>query len=292
VTIEDYVPAAQIRGWLRSLCEQNQPNIANIVQGMRIGRARKIFKEQRRLIDRSQTDRDRTNTAHFYHVAFARLAKKWAHKEGGAFAVYNPQNGVQSFKPWMFDEFGKKKVGGQETVYEHEFANLSETDLSIVPPTDLPIQMPTMPNAVRSVFPAIAQLRIQRHTEQVALVGSELLWAKAHLPTRTDLFSHSLLSLEYIPSPIIWGLPAAQEKPKTKSGQAILEKIEHINFGPKNRAIARFFANNYPEGRPRSIRVTDFCIELREKSPDLDFGSDETMRRDVNGVWKRVKPGK
>lgn len=287
MTPEDFVPATQVRGWLRELCEQNQPELTQIIQMIRILRWRKTPKEQRRPIDRSQTNRDRKNAAQFYHVAFARLANKFAQNGDVTFAMYHNFEEVKPFEIWMLVALERQGAAWTGEIYKHVFANLNETDLSIMPPSAPPKEMPAAAEATKSVLPVIRTLRHEHH---VSLVGSELLWSKAHLPSREDLLSHARLPLDFTPSPLVLGLPSALELPPPEAVSAILERAEQTKFGIKNRAIAKFFAQNYPGGRPRNIRVIDFCIEIREENPELGFGSDESMRRDVNYVWKRVKP--
>ena len=74
MTPDDFVPAAQIRGWIRSLCEQNRQELILVCQKNRIALVERTPNLSVELLDLSETDDGRRRAERFYIGAFWRFA--------------------------------------------------------------------------------------------------------------------------------------------------------------------------------------------------------------------------
>ncbi|WP_298861570.1 hypothetical protein [uncultured Sulfitobacter sp.] len=274
-----YVPAKQVRGWLRSLCGQNLTELTGIMQLMRIELQRRKNRaitntSHHECIDQSETDSDRQNAENFYHRAFWQLSRDWFMHSKAKGPYFNGPDGVVIGDIGMLDPAPDKGDDWTGETCSHAFAHMNEDNLTFTMSQD--------PASEGRGIPAVGARRRR-------LLGAKWLWQRDDLPALVDMLKYAHLPPSYTPDPKILGLDADL----TAEGAAIMAKAHAEGLTGKNLAMAEFYARKYPNGRPKDLKkmsVPAFVEEFRQHCPRYDSGVESSVRRQLNDVWKTVKP--
>lgn len=276
MNLDDFAPATQVRGWLRSLCEQNLENLTQTMRERRINRSRVVGYERiMRPLDESVTDEDRANAGNYYHRAFWEIV----HDQimlGEVNAMLFEWESLIPAEPWMFEAKFRRGHDWVGVTCDHVFANLNETYLSVTMPED--------PNKGGRGIPELDRQRREENKRRGRLVRFELLWPKHQLPSLAELNSYARLPEGREPNPPIPGLQGLL----TPEGRAILKKINEMGFKEKNRAIAIVFAHKYPTGIAEGMPVKEFARLLRGEHPDLERMNYHALRKAIGTVRKKL----
>lgn len=281
---DDYAPATQVQGWLRSLCDQNQPTLMRETCRIRVS----ILERPRELIDLSVTQHDRDSAEMFYHRAFWKFAFDQMAAGPVKMALLTKYGSIIEAPVWVFDPTQYQGMKSEGQAFRRPFNNFDLETLTVLEPDDL--EEPRWggrgiyPNRDRKIFEDKKKI----FEDKKSIVHAEMLWPKADLPSLEDLLPYALLPKHYVPEPPIDRLKEDAEKGLTPFGEALMGEAQRQS-GLRSDA-ARFLArgcDRWDEPRwPKKGEWPDVIEAFRKAFKDHQEEEEPKIRRYFNRAWK------
>jgi len=238
---DDFVPVAQIKGWIRSLCEQNRQELIIASQKSRIIMSQRGPDPSVELLDLSESEDDFKRAERFYIGAFWRYACDAIGAQGVKTALLVKwENTIVETPDWIFDQSKRQGDNPDNHAPRRYFRHIDPEEMKVITPSDLIDPSANGRGITESYFNAV-----QRYNDQKRLVGAQWLWPASSLPTIETLAPYVHLPNDFILKRPISGLLRSsqtdqieRQKPTGMSHdikafceeRGYTEKPEHVPF--------------------------------------------------------------